>query len=337
MRIADYLWDKLFSIITFLTASFLSAVLLWIIELRTEFILFFELLFWTAFIASLVRDFLRKRRYYERFWALFDRLDDKTLLAEILDIPAFYDGKVLCQIIRHTNKYMNDRLAMAETINQEYREYVEMWVHEVKTPITSVHLMIENDKNITTLRIDDELRKIERFVEQALFYARSTALEKDFKVEKTTLKALVHEAIKTYSKPIIQANGQIHLQNMDVPVSADSKWCVFVIGQVIANSVKYRSGDLQLTFTSGTYEGGCYLLITDNGIGIPESDLPRIFDKGFTGENGRIYTKSTGIGLYLCKKLCQKMNMDILVDSTIQKGTTVKITFPKGGFYFEQA
>lgn len=337
MKVSDYLFDKLFSIITFVIASLLSAGLLWLIELRTEFIVFFEALFWAAFATSLLWDFCRKRKYYQRFWILFNQLDDKTLLAEIVDRPSFYDGKVLCQVIRYTNKYMNDRLAKAGTINQEYREYVEMWVHEVKTPITSAHLMVENDKNITTLRIDDELHKIERFVEQALFYARSTTLEKDFKVEKTTLKVLVHEAVKSYSKPIIQANGQLHFENMDVPVFADSKWCVFIIGQIIANSVKYHSGDLQLTFTGGVYESGCYLLIADNGVGIPEADLSRVFDKGFTGENGRAFTKSTGIGLYLCKKLCQKMNMDILIDSTPQKGTTVKIIFPKGNFYFEQA
>lgn len=337
MRLTDYLLDRLFSIVAVLLASLLSIGLLWLIEVRLEFIVFFEAIFWIAFLSGLLWDFMRKRKYYQQVWTMFDRLDDKTLLAEILDSPGFFDGKMLYQIIRHTNKYMNDRLAEADTINQEYREYVEMWVHEIKTPITSAHLMVENVKNITTLRIDDELHKIERFVEQALFYARSTSLEKDFKVSKTTLKDLVQKAVKTYSKPIIQANGRLHFVNVDIPVFADGKWCVFIIGQVIANAVKYRDGDLQLTFTGGIYENGCYLLISDNGIGIPETDVPYVFDKGFTGENGRTFTKSTGIGLYLCKKLCRKMNMGISIESTCHTGTTIKITFPKGNFLFEQA
>ena len=337
MKIIDYLFDKIFSCVTFLMISLLSIVFLWLIGLRIEFIIFFEVLFLAAFIINIIYDYLRKRKYYHQLWVLFDQLDDKTLLAEILERPHFLEGKILHQFIRYSNKYMNDRLAKAEAVHQEYREYIEMWVHEVKTPITSAHLLIENEKNITTLRIDDELHNIERFVEQALFYARSTSVEKDFKVAKTTLQVLVNEAVKNYSKPIIQANGKLNFKNMDIPVIADSKWCVFIIGQIIANSVKYRTGDLQIAFTGGAYENGCYLLISDNGIGIPETDLPYVFNKGFTGENGRTFKKSTGIGLYLCSKLCRKMNMGISVDSTCQKGTTIKITFPKGEFYFEQA
>jgi signal transduction histidine kinase len=151
------------------------------------------------------------------------------------------------------------------------------------------------------------------------------------------LKTLVHGAVKSYSKQIIQANGVPEFENLDISLYADKKWCVFIIGQIIANSVKYCTGSLRLKFTGGTYEKGCYLLISDNGKGISEADLPRIFEKGFTGETGRCFTKSTGIGLYLCRKLCQKMNMDITAESAPGNGTTIKITFPKGNFYFEQA
>ena len=203
-----------------------------------------------------------------------------------------------------------------------------MWVHEVKTPITSAHLIIENDKNISTIRIDDELNKIDHFVEQALFYARSTALEKDFKIEKTTMKTLVLEALKGYSKQIIGVRGRPVFVNLDIPVFADRKWCVFIIGQIIANSVKYAKGDLILTFEGSSFENGRSLLISDNGIGIAEADLQRIFDKGFTGENGRNIRKSTGIGLYLCRKLCRKMNMEISAASSSENGTTIKIIFP---------
>lgn len=181
------------------------------------------------------------------------------------------------------------------------------------------------------------MNKIDHFVEQALFYARSTALEKDFKIEKTTLKVLVHEAVKNYSKQIITAGGKPVFENLDIPVFADRKWCVFIVGQIIANSVKYTNGGLLLTFEGTAFDGGCCLSISDNGIGIAAADIPRIFDKGFTGENGRKYKKSTGIGLYLCRKLCDKMNMEISAASNLQCGTTIKITFPKDHFYFEQA
>lgn len=333
MKLTDYIIDRLFSVVMFLVAVTFSMGLLWLMGLRYEFIIYIEIIFGFSFLAAFVWDYTRKKKYYCRFMALFDGLDDKTLLAELVEKPGFLDGKLLYQILRLSNKYMNDKLAEAGATNQEYREYIEMWVHEIKTPITSAHLIIENDKNISTIRIDDELNKIDHFVEQALFYARSTTLEKDFKIEKTTLKTLVQEALKSYSKQIIEAHGRPVFVNLDIPVFADRKWCVFIIGQIIANSVKYAKENLILTFEGSSFDNGCSLSISDNGIGITEADIPRIFDKGFTGENGRKFGKSTGIGLYLCRKLCRKMNMEISVTSSFENGTTVKITFPKENLY----
>ncbi|MDE5700599.1 MAG: sensor histidine kinase [Lachnospiraceae bacterium] len=317
----------------FLVAVTFSMGLLWLMGLRYEFIIYIEIIFGCSFLVAFVWDYTRKKKYYCGFMALFDGLDDKTLLAELVEKPGFLDGKMLYQILRLSNKYMNDKLAEAGATNQEYREYIEMWVHEIKTPITSAHLIIENDKNISTIRIDDELNKIDHFVEQALFYARSTTLEKDFKIEKATLKTLVQEALKSYSKQIIEAHGRPVFVNLDIPVFADRKWCVFIIGQLIANSVKYAKENLILTFEGSSFDNGCSLSISDNGIGITEADIPRIFDKGFTGENGRKLGKSTGIGLYLCRKLCRKMNMEISVTSSFENWTTVKITFSKENLY----
>ncbi len=333
MKLSDYIIDRLFSVVMFLAAVIFSMGFLWLMGLRYEFIIYIEIIFGFSFLAAFVWDYTRKKKYYCGFMALFDGLDDKTLLAELVEKPGFLDGKLLYQILRLSNKYMNDKLAEAGATNQEYREYIEMWVHEIKTPITSAHLIIENDKNISTIRIDDELNKIDHFVEQALFYARSTTLEKDFKIEKTTLKTLVQEALKSYSKQIIEAHGRPVFENLDIPVFADRKWCVFIIGQIIANSVKYAKENLILTFEGSSFDNGCSLSISDNGIGITEADIPRIFDKGFTGENGRKFGKSTGIGLYLCRKLCRKMNMEISVASSLENGTTVKIMFPKENLY----
>ena len=333
MKLNDYIIDRLFSVVMFLVAVIFSMGLLWLMGLRYEFIIYIEIIFGFSFLAAFVWDYTRKKKYYCGFMALFDGLDDKTLLVELVEKPGFLDGKLLYQILRLSNKYMNDKLAEAGATNQEYREYIEMWVHEIKTPITSAHLIIENDKNISTIRIDDELNKIDHFVEQALFYARSTTLEKDFKIEKTTLKTLVQEALKSYSKQIIEAHGRPVFENLDIPVFADRKWCVFIIGQIIANSVKYAKENLILTFKGSSFDNGCSLSISDNGIGITEADIPRVFDKGFTGENGRKFGKSTGIGLYLCRKLCRKMNMEISVSSSFENGTTVKITFPKENLY----
>lgn len=201
-------------------------------------------------------------------------------------------------------------------------------MHEIKTPITSARLIVENEKNPTTLRIDDELRKIDAYVEQVLYYARSTDVEKDFKVEKTTLQALVYAALKTYSKPLIQAGGKPVLKELDIPVAADSKSCTFVIGQILSNAIKYRKDNLQVEFSARAEKNTVSLFISDNGIGISAADLPRVFDKGFTGENGRRYSKSTGIGLYLSQRLCRKMNISLSISSVPGQGTTVTMVFP---------
>ena len=242
--------------------------------------------------------------------------------------PHFLEGQILVDVLRCCNKYQNDRLSYAEQENREYREYLDSWVHEIKTPITSARLIVENEKNPTTLRIDDELRKIDAYVEQVLYYARSTDVEKDFKVEKTTLQALVYAALKKYSKPLIQVGGKPVLKELDIPVAADSKSCTFVIGQILSNAIKYRKDNLQVEFSARAEKNTVSLFISDNGIGISAADLPRVFDKGFTGENGRRYSKSTGIGLYLSQRLCRKMNISLSISSVPGQGTTVTMVFP---------
>ena len=202
-------------------------------------------------------------------------------------------------------------------------------MHEIKIPITSARLIVENDKNLTTLRIDDELRRIERLVELVLYYARSSDVEKDFVVTQVSLEELVSAALKNYAKAIIQAHVSVQMQGLEKTVRADSKSVVFVIGQILANAIKYRDGDLRLEFFAREEAEAVVLEIRDHGIGIAAEDLPRVFDKGFTGANGRRFPQATGIGLYLCKTLCTRMNMRILIASDGTRGTVVTLYFPK--------
>lgn len=325
----DYLKDKAFSIVTFIAAGVLAAGFLWLINVSKSFIVFAELIFFIGFFIPMLLDFIKRKQYYNTLLEALEGLEEKTLLPEIVKQTPFIEAQILYEIIRKSDKHMNDKIAVYDKEAREYREYVEMWVHEIKTPVTSARLMIENDKNVTTLRIGEELRKIDGFVEQALYYARSTSLEKDFKVEQTSLQELVTSAVKIYAKPIIQADGQIEMDSLNIMVYADKKWLLFIIGQILNNAVKYQNGNLIISFKGCIYENGVYLEISDNGIGITEKDLSRVFHKGFTGENGRCYNKSTGIGLYLCKKLCLKMNMEISISSIVNQGTKVKIYFPK--------
>lgn len=335
MRWTEYLRDHLFSLVCMLASMLLLFALLWLIEIPITFLLFAEAIFAMAYLASLAYDFFRKRGYYHLLLKTLDRMEEKTLLGELLEHPRFLEGQILEEVLRRCNKYQNDQITAARQDSREYREYIDTWVHEIKTPITSARLLIENEKNPTTLRIGDELGRIETYVEQVLYYARSTDVEKDFKVEKTTLRELAVAALKIYSKPLIQAGGQPVMEDLDLPVAADVKSCTFIIGQVISNAIKYRKDRLQITFSGRAEKNRVLLSISDNGIGIPAADLPRVFDKGFTGENGRLYSRSTGIGLYLCRKLCQKMNMELSVSSVPDEGTTITMAFPTESYLKE--
>ena len=317
MKLSEYLLDRIFSLICMLVAALVLLALLWLIETPAVFILFAEVILLAAYSIALLYDFFRKQSFYNLLQKMTEQMDIKTLLGELMVPPHFLEGQILVDVLRCCNKYQNDQLACAEQENREYREYLDSWVHEIKTPITSARLIVEN-----------ELRKIDAYVEQVLYYARSTDVEKDFKVEKTTLQALVYAALKTYSKPLIQAGGKPVLKELDIPVAADSKSCTFVIGQILSNAIKYRKDNLQVEFSARAEKNTVSLFISDNGIGISAADLPRVFDKGFTGENGRRYSKSTGIGLYLSQRLCRKMNISLSISSVPGQGTTVTMVFP---------
>lgn len=166
MKLSEYLLDRIFSLLCMLVAALVLLALLWLIETPAVFILFAEVILLAAYSTALLYDFFRKQSFYNLLQKMTEQIDIKTLLGELMVPPHFLEGQVLVDVLRCCNKYQNDQLACAEQENREYREYLDSWVHEIKTPITSARLIVENEKNPTTLRIDDELRKIDAYVEQ---------------------------------------------------------------------------------------------------------------------------------------------------------------------------
>lgn len=196
-------------------------------------------------------------------------------------------------------------------------------------------MVIENNKNEVTKSIDEELQKIENYIEQALFYARSNTVEKDYYIKKNSLKHIVNENIKKNKNVLIQEKIVLNIHDLDLEVNTDSKWVGFILNQIIANSVKYKKQDesLELEIYAKKGKQNVVLYIKDNGIGIKKGEITRVFEKGFTGTNGRLIAKkSTGIGLYLCKKLCDKLGIGIELNSIEEKGTEVRIVFPIGSY-----
>lgn len=276
-------------------------------------------------------EYVQRRRFYGTVAREMEKLDRKYLIAELMPVPSFEEGKLFCELTRAADKSMCDAVAEARRQSREYREYIETWVHEIKTPISTARLTLENSPGESTRDLSRSLTSIENYVEQALYYSRSGSVERDYLIRETTLQALAASALKKNAALLIEAGASVHTQGLERTAFTDAKWTDFMLGQVLMNAVKYRSGPLEITITGAEEENGVTLTVSDNGIGIPPGDLPHIFEKGFTGQNGRQGAKSTGLGLYLCRKLCDKMGLGLSADSRPGEGTRVTFTFPAGG------
>lgn len=193
-----------------------------------------------------------------------------------------------------------------------------------------------------TEALGEELQRVEGYIEQALYFARSESLDRDYLVRSYALADLVTSAIKANSRPMIVAHVRPVLQDLSLTVFTDEKWMTFVLGQIIQNSVKYACASAPRIEFSGKLvnEGlsseAVELTVADNGRGVGEADLPRVFDRGFTGENGRVGKRATGMGLYLVKSLCDKMGLSVRAASAPGEGFAVTISFPTNKMhYFE--
>ncbi len=191
-------------------------------------------------------------------------------------------------------------------------------------------MIVENNPNSINQSIQEELIKIENYLQQVLFYARSENVEKDYLIKEVNLNDVVNTVIKQNKKDLISKRIKIELNNLNIQVYSDKKWLEFILNQIINNAIKYVNQDPVITISAKKYQDHDELMISDNGIGILKDEIDRVFDKGFTGTNGRNDKKSTGIGLYLCKKLCLRLNHEIKISSN--EKTTVTIIFPHSSF-----
>ena len=283
---------------------------------------------------DIVVEYRKKSNFYNELKNNLEKLDNKYLISEIINTPDFIEGKILKNTIQETGKSMLENVNSYKQLQEDYKEYIELWIHEIKIPIATSKLIIENNKNEITKSIDEELDEIENYTEQALFYARSNTVNKDYVVTKSNLKEIVNEAILKSKRALLSNKISIELNDLEKEVFTDSKWATFIINQIIQNSIKYskKEGKKVEIYTKANNEN-IILYIKDNGIGIKKGEITRVFEKGFTGENGRIINKkSTGIGLYLCKKLCNKLGLGIELNSEKNIGTEVKIIFPKSSY-----
>lgn len=283
---------------------------------------------------SLSIEYYNKKTFYNKLEKNLQDLNEKYLISEIIETPNFIEGKILKEVIQDVNKSMIENVNKYKKIQEEYKEYIELWIHEIKIPIATSKMIIENNKSEAGRSIDEELDKVEDYIEQALYYARSNTVEKDYIIGKVELREIVNTAVIKNKNLLITNKVNLDLHGLDRWVYTDSKWMVFILNQIIQNAVKYgRNEDSKLEIFAEEEKEKVILFVKDNGIGIKSSEICKVFEKGFTGENGRIIgKKSTGIGLYLCKKLCEKLEIGLELESEKGVGTKVAITFPMGSY-----
>lgn len=328
MKISSYIKDKGISIFILFITIITSYIFMLAVNLDYYSAIFVEMIFIVSFTAIFLFDFIRKKKYYDEVLKLFQNIDEKSYITEVIQKPNFIEGKILYDLLKAEGKYINDINQMYNNKFTEYRRYIETWVHEVKTPISTAKLVIENNKNITTLSIGEEINKIDDYIEQVLYVSKSDTVEKDYHIKRICIKDIVIDVIKRKSKEIINEGIRPIIHDLDFYIFSDEKWIEFIIGQIISNSIKYKSDKPIIEIYSEKSENKINLYIKDNGIGIPPQDITRVFEKGFTGCNGRKKcSESTGIGLYLCKKLCDKLEIGISILSDNLEGTCIKITF----------
>ena len=331
MKFKDFIKDKILLIVSVILALISIEILLLAYNIGIIVKIYIATIIIIVVSISILIEYKRKQHFYNQLKANMDELNEKYLISEIIKTPSFIEGKILKETIQDTGKSMLENVNYYKNIQEEYKEYIELWIHEVKIPIAASKMIIENHKNEITKSIDEELDKVENYTEQALYYARSNAVEKDYIITKTNLKEIVNSAILKNKSTLLNERVTLELKDLEYEVYTDSKWATFIINQVIQNAIKYsKEEDRKIKIYAKEKSDKVILYIKDNGIGIKQGEITRVFERGFTGENGRkIGQKSTGIGLYLCKKLCDKLRLGIELNSKKDERKEIRIVFPK--------
>lgn len=329
MKLIEYIKEKFVFMVINIVMILSGVVILKALKVDTYTIVFISILNLIGVFSCYIYDYFNRKKYYDNLFKNLDGLDKKYFIAEILESGDFIESNIIYSVLEECTKSMKDEVADLKRNINDYKEYIETWVHEIKTPIASARLILENDEGYINKSVLEEIEKVEGFIEQVLFYARSSTVERDYIIKKIPLKNSINSVIRKNANILIEKRVKIQLEDIEKKVYCDSKWIEFILQQIISNSVKYMDKDEKyIKIRCLEKDKNIILKILDNGIGISEKSIEKVFEKGYTGENGRKYNNSTGMGLYLCKKLCLKLGLGISIKSKLGVGTEVTIVFP---------
>ena len=331
MKFKDYFLNKITEILGIYFVLFLMLEFLYIIGNTFSVVFMIGMVIAVLIMTKYLMDWYRKKKYFEIITERVKDLKEPWLIAELLPVSYTIEDEIYQELLRKVGSSAIEEIHKIEDEQKEYEDYIEQWIHEVKTPITSIHLMLENriSENPGLKRdLNVELSRLENDVELALYYARSEQIYRDYLIQKLNVRKVLLKVVNKNRTVIMNSSVAIDL-DCDEALYAygDEKWLVFMLTQVLLNAIKYKAeADAKVVMRAKRDNKKIVLNIIDNGKGIKKEELPRIFDKGFTGSNGRDNEKSTGMGLYLVHKLCEKLEIDIEADSVYGEFTEISFS-----------
>ena len=307
---------------------------LWQIVLFSGLILIFSTVVWlsgaggvlagyTALLSTALALFLALpdlRRFALRHRQLSDALKSIRVSDEQLPPPENLIEEDYRQLIRALGEEKQRQASAMDLRMSDMQDYFTLWAHQIKTPIAAMRLILQTKPENSAMEIEGELFRVEQYVEMVLNYLRLDSDSTDFVFRTCALDDIIRQCVRKYAKQFIRKRIRLEYEGTALQVLTDEKWLCFVIEQILSNALKYTSAGSIRIFTQGET-----LVIADTGMGIAPEDLPRVFEKGYTGYNGRTDKKATGIGLYLCKRILNRLGHEISITAQVGKGTRVSI------------
>ncbi|MHC0038089.1 sensor histidine kinase [Pseudoneobacillus sp. C159] len=323
MKWKHYLFDQPFLLLTFFVSMAITSIIILLdpnINIHISNLFYLLLILALLFFLFLLVDYLRKKGFYQE-------LKEKTEVGGTLDFDTIhrYDEKFTIQLLKNQKEQYEQQLLRLKNEQKEWYEYMTSWVHEIKTPISVSHMIYETEQSLDSL--EEEMGKIEHLVDQALYYTRTSHFSKDYFIQEMNVEQLIKEAIKGNHKLFLSKKIKLQLDLTELEVLTDKKALLFIMNQFLSNALKYTpvGGEISIRIQENERK----IIIRDNGMGIPAEDLPRIFEKGFTGKNGRHIAASTGLGLYLAKKTADKIGHQLSLYSKEGSHTEAIVQFSK--------
>ena len=307
---------------------------LWQIVLFSGLILIFSTVVWlsgaggvlagyTALLSTALALFLALpdlRRFALRHRQLSDALKSIRVSDEQLPPPENLIEEDYRQLIRALGEEKQRQASAMDLRMSDMQDYFTLWAHQIKTPIAAMRLILQTKPENSAMEIEGELFRVEQYVEMVLNYLRLDSDSTDFVFRTCALDDIIRQCVRKYAKQFIRKRIRLEYEGTALQVLTDEKWLCFAIEQILSNALKYTAAGSIRIFTQGET-----LVIADTGMGIAPEDLPRVFEKGYTGYNGRTDKKATGIGLYLCKRILNRLGHEISISAQVGKGTRVSI------------